>query len=82
MKQHKRNSTTIYIEDMAYTFMKPLSEEHAHELIVLYEDAYGDMHCRYADIPSLKGRFNLIDEEIQEILIDLNKKFYSDENIR
>jgi len=77
MKRHKRNSTTIYDDDMAYTFMKPLSEEHGHELIMVYEDAYGDMNCRYMDISSLKKRFNLIDEEVQEILNDLNNKFYN-----
>jgi len=77
MKLHKRNAITIYDEDMAYTFIKPLSEEHGHEMIMVYEDAYGDMNCRYVDIPYIKDRFNLIDEDVQELITDLNMKFHS-----
>lgn len=76
MKLHKRNAITIYDEDMACTFMKPLSEEHAHKLIMIYEDAYGDMRCEFVDIPYIKKAFNLIDEEIQELINNLRVKFH------
>ena len=81
MKLHKRNAITIYDDDMAYTFMKPLSEEHGHEIIMVYEDAYGDMSTKYVDIPYIKDRFKLIEYDIQELVTELNTKFHY-ENIR
>ena len=71
MKTHKRNAITIYIDDMALTFMKPLSEEHEGKLLKVYEDAYGDMKSEYMTINEIQIKFEISGIELRDVLHNL-----------
>ena len=72
---HKRNAFTVYIEDMAYTFMKPLSGEHEGKLLKIYEDAYGDMQSEYMPIHEIIKVYGLIVEDINKVIQDLDEAY-------
>lgn len=72
---HKRNAFTVYIDDMAYTFMKPLSGEHEGELLKIYEDAYGDMKSEYMRIHEILKEYGLIVKDINKIIQDLEEAY-------
>lgn len=37
-----RKAVTIYKDEIAYTFLRPLSGEHQKTLFVIFEDAFGE----------------------------------------
>lgn len=72
---HKRNAYTIHIEDMAFTFMKPLSGEHNGKLLKVYEDAYGDMKAEYMRIEDIKDRYEISDVDFNTFLTLLGEAY-------
>ena len=73
---NKRNAFTIYVEDdMAITFMKPLSEEHREHLLKVYEDAYGDMKAYYMPIHEIIDSYEENHKNIREIINNLDEAF-------
>jgi hypothetical protein len=72
---HKRNAYTIYNDDTAFTFIKPLSADHEGELIMLFEDAYGDMNTKYLRIEEIKydSKYGFTNAEFNKLLILLNE---------
>ena len=72
---HKRNAFTVYIDDMALTFMKPLSGEHEGKLLKVYEDAYGDLQSEYMTIHEVIKVYGLIVDNIDKIVSDLEKAY-------
>ena len=64
-----RKAVVIHEEDFsAITIMKPLSDEYLNYLIVVFEDAYGEMKLDIVPKDGLKKRLNYCDEEFDEIL--------------
>lgn len=67
-----RKAITLYDEDMAMTLLKPISSEYNNYLIVIYEDAYGEMTAKLTPIITLRKNFSGGDEEFDEILKNLD----------
>jgi len=66
---HPRKTVVIHEEDFsAITIMKPFSDEYLNYLIVVHEDAYGEMRLDLAPKDGLKKRLNLCDEEFNEMI--------------
>lgn len=65
---HERKAIVIYEEDSATTIMKPFSEEHFNYLIVVNEDAYGEMTGILVPKSELKFKLNLCDEEFEKMV--------------
>ena len=64
-----RKNVVINEEDFsAITIMKPFSDEYRNHLIVVHEDAYGEMRLDITPKDDLKKRLSLCDEEFEEIL--------------
>lgn len=66
-----RNAITIFDEDTAMTLLKPYSDEYVNQLVVLYEDAYGELTGILMSIEDIKLRLNITNEEFIEILKQL-----------
>ena len=63
-----RPAITIFDEDTALTLLEPFSQEHQNMIIVVYEDAYGELVAMLESKNDLKTRLNLSDEEFNDIL--------------
>jgi hypothetical protein len=64
-----RKAVVIHEEDFsAMTLLKPFSDEYLNYLIVVHEDAYGEMRADLTPKDELKKRLNLCDEEFNELL--------------
>lgn len=63
-----RPAVTIFDEDTALTILKPFSGEYKNQLIVIHEDAYGEMVAVMEKTSDLKSKLNINDEEFNEIL--------------
>jgi len=48
--------------------MKPFSEGYTNHLIVVHEDAYGEMNARLSSHNDLKIMLSLTDEEFDEMI--------------
>jgi len=66
-----RKAITIYDEDIAMTLLKPISEEHKNRLIVIHENAYGELSVSSTPIVVLRENFGGSDDEFNKILNDL-----------
>jgi len=66
-----RPAVTIFEEDVTLTLLKPFSEEHKSQLIVIHEDAYCEVISSLVPIKELKYRLNITDEEFDEIILQL-----------
>jgi len=66
-----RKAITVFDEDQALTLLKPYSDEHSNQLIVIYEDAYGEAVTILTPIKELRTKLNVGDEEFDEILTQL-----------
>ena len=66
-----RPAVTIFDEDTALTILKPFSGEHKNKLIVIHEDAYGEMVSVMETFGDLRIKLNITDEEFDEILLQL-----------
>jgi len=66
-----RPAIVIYDEDIALTLLKPFSEEYKNQLIVINEDAYGEVSTVMTPIKDLRNRLNITEEEFDEILFKL-----------
>jgi hypothetical protein len=67
----KRKAITLVVpnqEDCAITILKPFSDEHKDKMIVIFEDAYGEIKNHTCGANELKLRFKLTDEQIKTIL--------------
>jgi len=64
-----RKNIVIHEEDFAsLTIMKPFSDGYHNHLIVVHEDAYGEMNARLTTHNDLKIRLSLTDEEFDEMM--------------
>ena len=64
-----RKNVVIHEEDFsAITIMRPFSDEYLNYLIVVHEDAYGEMRSDLVPKDGLKKRLNLSDEEFEEMV--------------
>jgi hypothetical protein len=63
-----RPAVTIFDEDTAITILKPYSGEYKNQLIMIYEDAYGEMVSIMEKTSDLKAKLNITDIEFNEIL--------------
>lgn len=61
---------TKYDEDNAVTILKPLSSEHEGKLIVVFEDAYGDLNMNLMTEDAVKLNYYVTDEEIEDFKKD------------
>ena len=69
---HERKAVVIPEEDFsALTVMKPFSDEYLNYLIVVDEDAYGEVICKITSHNDLKIRLSCTDEEFDTILSKL-----------
>jgi hypothetical protein len=68
---NKRNAITVYDEDVCITYIKPTSLEYNNQLIVIYEDAYGEITSGLEDVSEIKKGFSGCDEEFDELLLRL-----------
>ncbi len=63
-----RKSVVIHEEDFSsITIMKPFSDGYRNHLIVIHEDAYGEMMTNLTPKSDLKKRLSLSDEEFEEM---------------
>jgi hypothetical protein len=67
-----RKAITIYDEDSSMTLFKPFSEEYKNQLLVIYEDAYGEAVLEIKSIKDIQKNFGGSDEEFNEILTQLS----------
>ena len=68
----ERKTVVIHEEDFsALTLMKPFSDGYREFLIVVHEDAYGEMTAKITHKADLKKRLNLSDEEFNEMVDNL-----------
>lgn len=63
-----RAAITISDEDYAFTLLKPYSGAYDDMLIVVYEDAYGEMTGKLQSKFAIQKELNLTDEEFDKIL--------------
>jgi hypothetical protein len=64
-----RKAVVIHEEDFSsITIMKPFSDEYLNSLIVVSEDAYGEMKLDIVPKDGLKKRLSYSDEEFEEML--------------
>jgi len=63
-----RQAVTVFEEFDAVTYLKPCSEEYLNYLIVIFEDAYGEMRMELIPIDKLKKTYLGSEEEFQELL--------------
>ena len=63
-----RNAITIYDDDNAISFLKPLSSSYDKYLFVIYEDAYGDAINTLMHVESIKKEYHLTDGTINNII--------------
>jgi len=67
-----RKAVTVFPDDFdACTYLKPLSDEYLNFLIVICEDAHGELTMNIKPIEELKKNFSGGEEEFQEILKQL-----------
>ena len=66
-----RKAIVIYDDDSAMTLLKPISKEYNNQLLVIYEDAYGEAVLEIKSIEDIKKNFINTDEEFNEILKQL-----------
>lgn len=66
-----RKAVTIYDEWDATTFLKPCSDEYRNQLIVIYEDAHGELSMKPTPIEDIKKNYSGGEEEFQEMLNQL-----------
>lgn len=71
MKTTQRKSITFFEEDTSFTIFKPFSSEYQHEVFVVTENAYGEIHGELKRIVDIKYSFSMTDEEFDEILSKL-----------
>jgi len=64
----ERKSITIYDEDTAMTLLKPLHSEYQDYLIVIHEDAYGEVISSLTPINTIKLKLKITSEEFDEML--------------
>ena len=67
----KRNAIIFYDEDEAMTILKPFSKEHENKVIIIHEDAYGEISLNIVKISEFQKKFFGSDEEFYEILKSL-----------
>jgi len=64
-----RKNVVVHVEDFSsITIMKPFSEGYTNHLIVVHEDAYGEMNARLSSHNDLKIMLSLTDEEFDEMI--------------
>lgn len=64
-----RKNVVIHEEDFsAITIMRPFSDGYRDYLIVVHEDAYGEVMCKITSHNDLKIRLSLSDEEFDEMV--------------
>jgi len=64
-----RKNVVVDEEDFsALTIMKPFSDGYNNHLIVVHEDAYGEVMCKVTTHNDLKIRLSLTDEEFEKLL--------------
>ena len=68
MKTSQRKSITFFEEDTSFTIFRPFSSEYRHEVFVVTETAYGEIHGELKRIVDIRNSFNMTDEEFDEIL--------------
>lgn len=73
IKLNDRNALLLFQDDYSLTFIKPLSGYYNDQIIVIYEDAYGDAVSGLMNIKTIKDNYRLSSEAISEILKKLNK---------
>jgi hypothetical protein len=69
-----RSSITVYNEqdaDFAYTFLKPLSAEHEKSLIVVIEDAYGEITMQIVNRCDIAYKFNMSEKKVLKLIREL-----------
>ena len=65
---HERKAVVIPEDDSAVTVLKPFSDEYLNYLIVVHEDAYGEVMTNLTAKSELKERLNFTDEEFEAML--------------
>ena len=69
---HERKAVVIPEEDFsAVTVLKPFSDEYLNFLIVVHEDAYGEVMTKLTLKSDLKKRLKFTDEEFEAMLARL-----------
>jgi len=64
-----RKAVVIHEEDFsAMTLLKPFSDEYLNYLIVIHEDAYGEMKLVLTPKEDVRKRLNLSEEEFAKVL--------------
>ena len=63
-----RKAVTIYVDWDATTFLKPCSDEYRDQLIVIYEDAHGELSMKPTPIKEIKKNYGGSEDEFQELL--------------
>jgi hypothetical protein len=63
-----RKSITLINDDVAYTFIKPFSQEHGKSLFVIFEDAYGDAVFSIMKKNEIIEQLEIPEEKYEEII--------------
>lgn len=66
-----RKAVSVFDEFDGWTYLKPFSEEYLKFLIVIHEDAYGELTIKLIPIDEIKKNFSGSEEEFQEMLNQL-----------
>lgn len=67
----ERKAISLFDEDSAMTFLRPYSDEYRNCLIVVTEDAHGEFNSVITPIKDIKGKLNITDEELAEMIVKL-----------
>ena len=70
MEGKSRKNVILSNEDGDYllTLMKPSSTEHKNKIIVLYEDAYGDVSTNVMTTKAIMNNYGVTQEELNYVL--------------
>jgi hypothetical protein len=66
-----RKAVSVFDEFDGWTYLKPFSDEYLKFLIVIHEDAYGEMTMKLTPIEDIEKNFSGSEEEFREILKQL-----------
>jgi CBS-domain-containing membrane protein len=70
---YTRPAITIFDEDTALTLLRPFSDEYTNQIIVIHEDAYGEMVGILTPIEDLRFRLTMDNKEFDKMISKLLK---------
>ena len=67
-----RKSVHIVYDDTSFTYLKPISLEYPHMLLVVVEDAYGNVNCDMIEYRKILYDERITPTILKSILLELN----------